>query len=88
MSRDWNAGVAANYTDNQTLTPLVLSSSGGRTLLGTVSAQRSLGEYASLQFGYSWTSQNYEQIAAVAAAPNVNRVFVSINYQFTRPLHR
>jgi hypothetical protein len=88
MSRDWNAGVAANYTDNQTLTPLFLSSSGGRTLLGTVSAQRSLGEHASLQFGYSWTSQNYEQIMPIASAPNVNRVFVSLSYQFTRPLHR
>ncbi len=88
VSRDWTAGVAASYSDNKTLTPLFLSSSGGSTILSTVSAQRAVGEHLNLQFGYSWTHQNYEQIAAVAAAPNYSRVFVSLSYQFNRPLHR
>lgn len=88
VSRDWSAGAAATYSDNKTLTPLFLSSSGGRMISGTVSAQRALGEHLNLQFGYNWTHQNYEQIAAVASAPNFSRVFVSLNYQFTRPLHR
>jgi len=88
MSRNWNTGVGATYGDNTSLTPLFFSSSGGRTLLGTVSAQRALGEHANLQFGYSWTNQTYQEIAAIAAAPNVNRIFFSLNYQFTRPLHR
>ena len=88
ISRDWNTGVAANYSDNKTLTPLFFASSGGRTISGTVSAQRTVGEHFNLQFGYSWTHQNYEQIAAIAATPNYSRIFISLNYQFTRPLHR
>ena len=88
VSREWTAGVGASYSGNTTLTPLFLSSAGGRTISGTVSAQRTLGEHASVQFGYSWTNQNYRQIAAIASTPNVNRVFVSVNYQFSRPLQK
>ncbi len=88
VSRNWNTGVAANYADNKTLTPLFSSSSGGSSISGTLSAQRSLGTHLNLQFGYSWTHQNYEQIAAVANAPNVSRVFVSLNYQISKPLPR
>ena len=88
ISRNWTTEVAANYSNNQTLTPLFLSSSGGRTLVGSFSAHRALGENLNLQFGYSWARQNYEQIAAVANAPNISRVFVSLNYQFSRPLQK
>lgn len=88
MSRNWTAGVSASYSNNKTLTPLFLSSSGGRVLSGTVSAQRALGERLNLQLGYSGTRQNYEQIAAVADAHYVSRVFVSLNYQFSKPLQR
>ena len=88
VSRYWSAGVGATYADNQSLTSLFFASSGGRTIFGTVSAQRSLGEHMNVQFGYNWTNQTYEQIAPVASFPNTNRVFVSLSYQFTRPLQR
>ena len=88
VSRNWNAGLGAAYGDSATLTPLFLGSSAGRTISGTVSAQRALGEHAGVQFGYSWSNQNYHNIQAIASAPNVNRVFVSLNYQFTKPLQK
>jgi len=88
LSRNCSAGLAVNYANNKTLTPFFLFSNGGRTIAGTASAQYALGEHTSLQFGYSWTNQRYKQIEAVASVPNVNRVFVSINYRFSRPLHR
>ena len=88
LSRNWSGGVGASYSDNQTLTPLFLNSFSGRTVIGTVSAQRGLGEHTNVQFGYNWTNQNYNQSAALASIPNINRIFVSINYQFTRPVQR
>ncbi len=88
ISRNWNAGAGASYGNNTSLTPLFSSSNSGRTILGTVSAQRCLGEHASLQFGYNWTNQNYQQFVPIATIPNVSRVFVSLSYQFTRPLRR
>ena len=88
MTRDWNTGVAATYADSTSLTPLFLNSFGGRTIAGTLTAQRAVGEHWSVQFGYSWTHQVYEEIAVITGTPNVNRVFVSLNYQFTRPLQK
>lgn len=88
VSRNWNAGVGASYGNNTSLTPLFLSSNSGRTILGTVSAQRTLGEHATLQVGYSWTSQSYQQLIGSPSIPNINRVFVSLSYQFTKPLHK
>ncbi len=89
MSRTWSVGISGSYSNYKTLTPSFLSSSsGGHTLLGTVSLQRSLTDHLNVQFGYSWIHQNYQDIAAISSSPNINRAFVSINYQFTRPLHR
>ena len=88
VNRNWNTGVGASYGNNTALSPLFVASGGGRTILGTFSAQRTLGEHANLQFGYNWTSQNYQQFAPIGSIPNINRVFVSLSYQFTKPLQR
>ena len=72
-----------------TLTPLfVQSNPGGHTISATASAQRSLTDHLNVQFGYNWTHQIYAGIPAISTDPNLSRAFVSINYQFTRPLQR
>lgn len=86
VSRNWSTGIAATYMDNKTLTPLFLSSVGGRAISGTLSAQRNLGNHLTLQAGYCWTRQNYGSITA--DIPNINRGFVSLNYQFSKPLQK
>ena len=83
VSRNWVTGVRASYANN---TPLLVANGAERTILGTVLGQRYLGERTDLQFGYSWVDQNYMQIAPSASIPNINRIFFSVNYQFTRPL--
>jgi hypothetical protein len=88
ISRNWTTGIEATYGNNASLTPMLVGSDGARTVIGTVSAQRALGEHANFQVGYNWTNQNYEQTARTASIPNINRVFLSLNYQFSRPLGR
>ncbi|MGA3316345.1 MAG: hypothetical protein ABSC64_07885 [Candidatus Korobacteraceae bacterium] len=89
LSRTWSAGLSAGYWLYQTLTPFFLgSSSGGHTVSGTASVQHPLGEHLSVQAGYTRIQQNYSGIAAISAAPGINQEFVSISYQFTRPLKR
>ncbi len=89
MSRTWTAGISGSYSNYKTLTPLfVLASPGGHTILGTVSLRHSLTDHLNVQFGSSWAHQNYGEIEAISANPNINRAFVSINYQFIRPLER
>lgn len=89
MSRTWTAAISGGYSNYKTLTPLFIQSSpGGHTILGTASAQRSLSEHLNLQLGWNWAHQTYGDVAVISTNPDINRVFVSINYQFTRPLQR
>ncbi|HSY11693.1 MAG TPA: hypothetical protein VK976_05835 [Verrucomicrobiae bacterium] len=89
IDRNWTSGVSANYSNYQNLTPsFVLSSPGGHTLSGTVSLQRTLSEHANIQFGYSWAQQSYPNFQTVTNIPNINRVFATINFTFSKPLQR
>jgi hypothetical protein len=87
LSQSWSAGVTASYANYQTLTPFFLSSSpNGNTVVGTASVQRSITDNLNLQFGYAWAHQDYVQVAPIV--PNTSRVFISVGYRFSRPLHR
>lgn len=89
ISRDWTSGVSTSFSNYDNLTPnFVLSSPSGHTLSGTVSAQRTLGDHANLQFGYNWAQQSYPNIQSLSNSPNINRVFATINFIFSRPLQR
>ena len=47
-----------------------------------------MGERLALQMGYTHLHQSYSSIAAIAQAPERNYVWMSIAYQFLRPLGR
>jgi hypothetical protein len=88
-SRNWTTGLSGNYTNFDNLTPLFISSSpGGHTLSGTASLQRTLKEHTNIQFGYNWAHQSYPGLQTVSNNPNINRVFVTISFTFTKPLQR
>jgi len=85
-SRNWSLGVSTSYFTYETLTPLfVLSTSAGRTITGTVSAQRSIGGRLGLQVGCDWIQQSYNSSTAATPYPGTNRIFTSLSYQITRP---
>jgi hypothetical protein len=89
FTRNWNAGVTGGYSLYHSLDPLLLLfNNGGHTVTGSASVQRKLGEHFQAELGYTRLHQSYGEIAAVSAFPNVNREWVSISYQFVRPLGR
>jgi hypothetical protein len=89
LTRNWNAGVTAGYSLYQGLDPLLsFFNIGGHTVTGSASVQRRIGEHFQAELGYTRLHQGYGDIAAVSAFPNVNREWVSISYQFARPLGR
>ena len=89
LNRTWNVGLSASYSLYTTLTPFFVgSSSGGHTVSVTASAQRPLGEHLSMQAGYTRLQQAYGGIAGLSAIPDTNREFISLSYQFARPLKR
>jgi hypothetical protein len=89
LTRNWNAGVTAGYSLYQGLDPsLSFFNTGGHTVTGSTSVERRIGEHFQAELGYTRLHQSYGDIAAVSAFPNVNREWVSISYQFARPLGR
>ena len=87
-SRNWTVGASGAYTNNQSLTPLFLSSPSGHTITGAASLQRTLTDHTTLQFGYSYAHQTYSNIAAISNIPSTSWVFVNLNFRTERPLHR
>ena len=88
LSRTLSASVSGGYTQNKVLAATPLASSDGHTVSGTASVQQQFGQHLNVQLGYTRLHQNYSTVAVLASAPNTNREFVSISYQFSRPLGR
>ena len=87
FARAWTAAMAANYSTQKTVVPAFLSPSpGGSTVSATVSVQHPINEHFSAGFGYSRIHQSYGGIAVISANPNSDREYVSISYQFAKPL--
>jgi hypothetical protein len=89
IARTWIVGAAGSYLNNKNVTPSFTSSNpGGQTVSGTASVQHSMSEHLNMELGYSRLHQSYSGIAVILAAPDSNREFISVSYQFTRPLGR
>jgi hypothetical protein len=89
LSRNWNGQVAGAYSINKNVSPFSdLFSPGGHAISGSASIQRQLGQHLNVQAGYTRLHQSYSGIAAISTAPDTNREYLSISYQFARPLGR
>jgi hypothetical protein len=89
LTRSWSAGLSAFYAINSLLTPQV-SSTNGHSIAGTVSIHRYMGHSLGLDLGYTHLHQTYSDLTAlgVPVLPNINRVSLSLSYQFIRPIGR
>jgi hypothetical protein len=88
LSRMLTASVTGGYAQNDVLTATPLTSSNGHTVSGTAALQQQLGQHLNIQLGYTRLHQDYSTVAVLATTPDTNREFVSISYQFSRPLGR
>jgi len=89
MRRTWSIGSAASYAIYKNITPLLTSGNpGGHSISGSVSLQHQIGEHFNAEAGYTRLHQSFGEIAVISGAPNTNREFISISYQFAKPLGR
>ncbi len=88
LSHTLSATAVAGYAQNDLLANAAALSGNGHSVSGTASVQQLVGQHLSLQLGYSRLHQDYSSVAVLAANPDTNREFVSISYQFSRPLGR
>jgi hypothetical protein len=88
ISRMLSASAVGAYAQNNVLAAASLLGGNGHTVSGTASLQQMIGQHLNLQLGYMRLHEDYSTVAVLAANPNTNREFVSISYQFARPLGR
>jgi hypothetical protein len=88
MMRNLSGSLAGGYVQNDVIGSTLAGDENGHTLSGTASLQQQVGQHINLQLGYTRLHQDYSSVAILAATPNTNREFVSISYQFSRPLGR
>jgi hypothetical protein len=88
IMRRLNGTVSGGYTQNDLVASALAANNNGHTISGTASLHQLIGQHVDVQLGYTRIHQNYSEVAIVATTPNTNREFVSISYQFSRPLGR
>ena len=90
IARALSASLSGGYAQNivvGSLSQTTEASTNGHTISGTASVQRLFGEHLNVQLGYTRLHQSYN-VAAISTNPDTNREFVTITYQFSRPLGR
>jgi hypothetical protein len=88
FTKSLNASLAGGYAQNNVLGGSVVGGSNGHSISGTASLGQQFGQHLTLQLGYTRLHQDYSNVAVLALTPNTNREFVSLSYQFARPLGR
>ena len=88
ITRSLSGSLAGAYIQNDVLASVLFGGNNGHTVSGTASLQRQFGEHINLQLGYTRLHQDYSGVTVLAATPNTNREFISVSYQFSRPLGR
>lgn len=88
ITKRLSATANAEYAQNRLIAGSFAGSENGHTVSGTASVQQNFGQHLNVAIGYTRLHQSYSQIAALGAKPDVNREFISISYQFSRPLGR
>jgi hypothetical protein len=83
LTRNFSASVTGSYANSGVLS---LASLGGHSISGSAALQRQIGERVSVQAGYTRLRQTYPFF--FSADPDTNREWVSVSYQFARPLGR
>ena len=88
ITRNLSASVAGGYAQNDVLGGSALGESNGHSISGTASLQQRLGTHVGVLLGYTRLRQDYSGVVVLASTPNTNREFVSVTYQFARPIGR
>lgn len=89
ITRNWILSGYGDYALQKAAVPAFsLTYPGGHGVSGTANAQHAIGAHITAEFGYTRLHQKYAGVSALSKNPDSDRGYVSINYQFTRPLGR
>jgi hypothetical protein len=86
LTKNLSASLAGLYSNKNVLTLTDLPDTSGHSIAGSVSLQRQFGEHVSLRAGYTRLRQVYRTVQVIT--PDTSREWISISYEFARPLGR
>lgn len=87
VARLWIVGANFDYSIIKGVTPTIsVGNPGGHRVGGGVLVRRTFGEHFGLEAGYDRLHQSYSGIALLTGAPDSNREYGSIYYQFRKSL--
>jgi len=89
LTRAWVVAPMGSYESQKNVNgSFALSNPGGHMASGAIAVQRAIREHLIAEFGYQRQHQKYSSIAVISGLPDSNREYVSVTYQFERPLGR
>jgi hypothetical protein len=88
LTKNLSGSIGGGYAENKIIGSSLASSENGHSLNGTASLQQQFGQHFNVQLGYTRLHQSYASIPVISSFPDTNREFISIAYQFSRPLGR
>ena len=88
ITKTLSGTVSGAYAQNKMLGNFLAAGFNGHSVSGTASLSQLVGQHLTLGLGYTRLHQSYSGVPSLAANPDTNREFISISYQFSRPLGR
>jgi hypothetical protein len=87
--RKWTLGATAAYSSNHSVSILSgVANNDGHSVSGSAKVDHSISDQWSLRMNYTRLHQIYDNISAIAANPDADRVSASVVWRFSRSLGR
>ena len=87
LAHTWTAGASGSYSINKSVSSMLPTAAGnGHSVSGSATLQHPIRGHVSVTLNYDRAHQSYGEVAAIAANPDVDRVSISITWDFLRPL--
>ncbi|MFY9912552.1 MAG: hypothetical protein WCF22_04275 [Candidatus Sulfotelmatobacter sp.] len=88
ITRTLGGSLSGSYVQNDVIGGFAQGAYKGHTLSATASLGREFHQNLNVQLGYTRLHQDYSDVAVLSQIPNTNREFISLSYQFSRPIGR
>jgi hypothetical protein len=89
FARTWTIDVGGDYGNYKNSAPQsLLTYPGGHTIDGEISLDHPIGEHLHSTIGYQRLHRTYSGSTALTFDPDADRAYVTVSYQFSRPIGR
>jgi hypothetical protein len=88
VTKTLSFSVSGMYAQNDVVGSALPGAYSGHTISASATAQQKFGQHVRLDLGYTRLHQDYSNVPILSATPDTNREFISLSYQFLRPLGR